>query len=89
MLPGQNHQEPLEGGANSVVLSSHLGPKGEEIEVCSAPVAKVVEEAWQVRAVDEDPATNGKRTGMALCVPTTDVSFMLVVICAETNAAQR
>ena len=58
-------------------------------EVLHAPVAKVVEEAWQARAVDEDPATNGKRTGMALCVPTTDVSFMLVVICAKTNAAQR
>ena len=89
MLPGQNHQEPLEDGAKSVVLSSHLGPKGEEIEVSSAPVAKVVEEAWQARAADEDPAANGKLTGMALCVPTTDVSFMLVVICAETNAAHR
>ena len=41
--------------------------------------------AWQARAADEDPAANGKLTGMALCVPTTDVSFMLVVICAETR----
>ena len=81
----QNHQEHLEVGAKSVVLCSHLGPNGEEIDVSSAPVAKVVEEAWQARAADEDPASNAKLTGMSLCAPTTEASFMLVIVCAETR----
>ena len=66
MPPCQNHQETPEDSAKSVVLCSHLGPNGEEIDVSSAPVAKVVEEAWQAHAADEDPAANSKLTSMSL-----------------------
>ena len=38
-------KNPLEEGAKPVVLCSHLGPNGEEIDASSAPVAKVVEES--------------------------------------------
>ena len=46
---------------------------------------KLSRRAWQARAADEDPAANGKLAGMALRVTTTDDSFLLVVICAETE----
>ena len=85
MLPCRDHQVSLEASAEPVVLRSHLGrPDGEETEGSPCTSGRGCQrKLGRPAQLMKDPIVKGKLTGMALHIPTINISAVDLTVKIE------